>query len=300
MPKERKDVNLEEIKIMSIDLHIHSTASDGTMSPVEVVKFAKKKGLRAIAITDHDTFEGVPEAMETGHRIGIEVIPGLELSVKFQDTTVHLLGYLFDYKDELLGAAIKKLQNGRKERNLKILKKLNELGLETDFRELQTFAGIGQIGRPHIAKLLINRGWAVSMDDAFEQFLGKQGKIYITRFAYSLKEACGVIHDAGGISVLAHPANLIKTSSGELKTDLLRRILSQDVDGVEAYYPTHTRKFRRKLIAYAEKNGLIMTGGSDYHGDIRPGTTLAGGKNVSVPITLLEKMKRYKAGLKNC
>lgn len=284
---------------MSIDLHLHSTESDGTMSPVELVEFAKKKGLSAIAITDHDTFDGVPYALEAGSRVGLEVISGIELSVKYLDTTVHLLGYLFDYKDEIFGAAIHKLQNGRVERNLKIIDKLNELGLGTDHQELQDFGGIGQIGRPHIAKLLIDKGWAKNMDDAFEQYLGKQGKIYIQRFAYSLKEASKMIHDAGGISVLAHPANLIKTTSGELKADLLKNILSQDVDGLEVYYPTHTRKFRRKLIAFAEKNDLIMTGGSDYHGDIRPGTTLAGGKNVSVPKVLLDKMKKYRARLKN-
>jgi len=274
---------------MSIDLHTHSTTSDGTMSPADLVKYAYKKGLSAIAITDHDTIDGIDEGVAAGNILGIEVVPGIELSVKYSDHNVHLLGYLFDCHNEELHLALKQLQIGRYERNKKIIAKLNELGLTIQFSELKKTAGSGQNGRPHIARLMIQKGFVKTMDEAFEKYLGQGGLAYASRFVYGVGEAIALIKNAGGVAILAHPFQLDKATN-DFPNDVYQ-LRDMGLDGIEAYYPTHSRQFRKRLIALAEKNSLLLTGGSDFHGSIRPGTTLAGGKNVSVPSELLIKMK---------
>ncbi|MGB3212593.1 MAG: PHP domain-containing protein [Desulforhopalus sp.] len=278
---------------MSIDLHTHSTSSDGTMSPADLVTYAYKKGLTAIAVTDHDTIAGVDEALATGDNLGIEVVPGIELSVKYFDYNVHLLGYLFDYQDKKLHDALGQLQTGRVERNRKIIAKLNGLGLAIQFKELREIGGAGQNGRPHIAKLMIEKGFVRTMDEAFLKYLGQGRPAYASRYIYRAKEAIALIKDAGGIAVLAHPLQLDK-SVGNFP-HILHQLCDMGLDGIEVYYPTHSRQFRKQLISLAEEYSLLMTGGSDYHGDIRPGTTLAGGKNVSVPPELLVRMKEHIA-----
>jgi len=274
---------------MSIDLHTHSTASDGTMSPADLVKYAHKKGLSAIAITDHDTIGGIGEAIASGNILGIEVVPGIELSVKYSDHNVHLLGYLFDCDHKELHVALGQLQAGRFERNKKIIAELNRLGLAIKFSELQKTAGSGQNGRPHIARLMMQKGFVRTMDEAFEKYLGHGGLAYTSRFVYGVEDAISLIKNAGGVAVLAHPFQLDK-SVDDLPREL-QQLCDMGLDGIEVYYPTHSRKFRKRLISLAEKYSLLITGGSDYHGSIRPGTTLAGGKNVSVPAQLLVKMK---------
>jgi hypothetical protein len=274
---------------MSIDLHIHSTTSDGTMSPAELVRYAHKKGLSAIAITDHDTIDGVREAVTAGGILGIEVIPGIELSVKYSDCNVHLLGYLFDCQNKELHLALSQLQAGRIERNKKIISNLNRLGFTFEFSELKQSAGSGQNGRPHIARLMVEKKIVNTMDEAFEKYLGKEGLAYASRFVYGAEEAISLIKNAGGVTVLAHPFQIEK--SFDNFPHVLHQLRDMGLDGIEVYYPNHSRKFRKHLMSLAEKLSLLMTGGSDYHGSIRPGTTLAGGKNVSVPAQLLVKMK---------
>ncbi len=274
---------------MSIDLHTHSTTSDGTMSPADLVKYAHKKGLSAIAITDHDTIDGIDEAIAAGINLGIEVVPGIELSVKYDDHNVHLLGYLFNWQHKELHGALVRLQAGRLERNMKIIAKLNRLGLSVQFSELKKSAGSGQNGRPHIARLMMEKNFVHSMDEAFDKYLGYGGLAYESRFIYGVKDAIALIKNAGGISVLAHPLQLDK--SVDDLSQALHQLSEMGLDGIEVYYPTHSRQFRKRLISLAEKDSLLMTGGSDYHGSIRPGTTLAGGKNVSVSEQLLVTMK---------
>jgi predicted metal-dependent phosphoesterase TrpH len=275
---------------MSIDLHTHSTASDGTMSPADLVKYAHKKGLSAIAITDHDTIDGIDEAVAAGNILGIEIVPGIELSVKYSDHNVHLLGYLFDYQHEDLHVALGQLQVGRLERNKKIIANLNRLGLAIQFSELKKLAGPGQNGRPHIARLMIEKNFVRSMDEAFGKYLGHGGLAYASRFIYGVRDAISLIKNAGGIAVLAHPLQLDK--SVDDLAHALHQLRDMGLDGIEVYYPNHSRQFRKRLISLAEKDSLLMTGGSDYHGSIRLGTTLAGGKNVSVSAQLLVKMKQ--------
>ncbi|SDP02835.1 PHP domain-containing protein [Desulforhopalus singaporensis] len=280
---------------MSIDLHIHSTMSDGTMTPTEIVRLAASRGLKAIALTDHDTADGVEEAMNTGEKCGVEVISGIELSVKYKQQNIHLLGYFFDHTDQVFLEALTRLQQGRVERNKKIVKKLNDLGISVDLEELISTAGNGQMGRPHIARHLIQKGYVATMEQAFTELLGQHGRAYVSRFIYQFPEASGFIKNAGGLTVLAHPYNLVQQHVEVNR--LLQELADLGLDGIEVYYPSHPRKFKKELRKIAAQRSLFVTGGSDYHGDIRPGTGLAGGRNITVPDSVLEAMKNQLDGM---
>lgn len=277
---------------MSIDLHIHTTASDGSHTPTEIVRLAARKGLKAIAITDHDTIDGIDEAVSEGKKVGLEVLGGLELSVKLSEVNIHLLGYLFDKGDNQLLAALGEIQDARQKRNQQILKELQSLDFPIESTELQRISTSGQTGRPHIAKLLINKKVVATMDEAFEKYLGQGAVAYVPRKIYDVEDAIQIIKNAGGVAVVAHPFQIEK--SGEDTLQILEKLITLGLDGVEVYYPNHSKSFKKQLLSYAKKRSLLVTGGSDYHGDIRPGTSLAGGKNVSVPYELLEILKNYK------
>jgi len=274
---------------MAIDLHIHSTYSDGTMTPKDLVDLAKKKGLRAISLTDHDTVDGVTEAISTCNRDGFEVIPGIEIGAKYSGTTIHILGYLFDTDNSVLRNALLKLQDARNERNGHILLRFKKLGINISESELHNISPTGQTGRPHIARMLLKKGVVKTIDEAFVRFLRKGAEIYVPRFLYTAEEVFSLLRQAGGIGVLAHPLQ-IQHSNINLAA-AIEQLTVLGMDGIETYYPTHTKKTRNVLIKLAETCNLVLTGGSDYHGDIRPGTTLAGGKNVTVPYEILGKMK---------
>lgn len=277
---------------MSVDLHIHSTMSDGTLSPSELVELAKKKGLNCIAITDHDTVASYDEAKAKGDEIGLDVISGVELSVTFSGGHVHLLGYFIDCKNSKLLEGLRILHGARDKRNQEILHKLQEHGIHISENDLSMVSTTGETGRPHIAKLLLRQKVVSSMDEAFEKYLGRDGCAYVSRFVFDIKYGIDLIHEAGGIAAIAHPASMLKDDMQEGK--LLGDLKNLGLDGVEAYYPTHSRKFRKQLIDLAEKYGMVVTGGSDYHGSIRKGTTLAGGKGVSVPNEVVNMMRQYR------
>lgn len=274
---------------MSIDLHTHSWFSDGTKSPTELVHLAEKSGVSALAITDHDTMDGVAEAIAAGNECAVEVVPGLEVSVIHKKKALHILGYYMDPANGELCAALATIQKARDDRNAKIIHKLQELGVAASLEELKEISGIGQTGRPHIAKLLMNHGLVRSIPQAFDEYLKKDAKAYVARFAYSAEEAIRLIRGAGGIAVLAHPIQVDKTLTS-LAT-LLPVLKEYGLEGIETYYPSQKKKMRKRIRKFAEENGLLLTGGSDYHGDIRPGTRLAGGNNVYVSPVLLEIMK---------
>ncbi len=276
---------------MSIDLHTHSWFSDGTKSPTELVQLAARSGVSALSITDHDTMDGVTEALAVSAEYGVEVVPGLEISVVHKKKALHILGYYMDSTHSELNAALSVLQEARDGRNEKIIHKLQALGIEATVTELKKISGYGQTGRPHIAKLLMNHGLVRSMHQAFDEYLKKDGKAYVARFAYSAEEAIGLIVRAGGIAVLAHPIQVDRTLNS-LST-LLPVLKSYGLAGIETFYPTQKKNMRKRIRKFARENDLLLTGGSDYHGDIRPGTRLAGGNNVYVPPELLETMKLW-------
>ncbi|MCK5068940.1 MAG: PHP domain-containing protein, partial [Desulfocapsa sp.] len=267
--------------------------SDGTKSPTELVELASRSGVSALAITDHDTMAGVEEALGASAKYDVEVVPGLEVSVVHKKKALHILGYYMDPANAELAAALAMLQEARDGRNEKIIEKLRALGIDATVEELKKISGYGQTGRPHIAKLLMKHGKVRSVHQAFDEYLKKDGKAYVARFAYSAEEAINLIVAAGGIAVLAHPIQVDKTLTS-LST-LLPVLKSYGLAGIETYYPTQKKKMRKRIRKFAEENDLLLTGGSDYHGDMRPGTRLAGGNNVFVPPELLIQMKEWLA-----
>lgn len=274
---------------MSIDLHTHSNFSDGTMTPTELVALAKSKKLSALALTDHDTMAGTAEAVAAGAELGVEVVPGIEISVVYEKVEYHVLGYWADPHNTELAAALFRLQGARAERNEKILERLNTLGVPVTAEELRVVSEQGQAGRPHIARMLVERGVVRTMGQAFDQFLKKGSVAYVSRFCYGAAEAVSLIRQAGGLAVLAHPMQ--NDPALERLPAVLVDLVGAGLDGVELYYPTHSHKMKKKLRGLAGEHDLLLTGGSDYHGDVRPGTTLAGAGNISVPRELLDKMK---------
>ena len=262
------------------------------MTPTELVKYAHKRGLSAISITDHDAIDGINEAVDAGEEVGVAIVPGIELSVKHCDLTLHILGYYFNHEQNDFLQALRRLQDGRLERNQEILKILSRLGVNIHPDELAEVSGQGQTGRPHIAQLLIRKGAVRTMDEAFDKYLGQRGAAYVPRFVFPAGDAIALIHNAGGLAVLAHPQQLEKT--GENFPKVIESLCHQGLDGIEVYYPTHSRQFRKMLLRFVKKHDLIITGGSDYHGNIRPGSTLAGGKKCSVPANLLQEMAKRR------
>jgi len=275
---------------MTIDLHVHSYFSDGTKSPAELVRLASRTGVSALALTDHDTMDGVAEAQAVSAEFNVEVIPGVEISVVHEKQVLHILGYYIDPMQDELARALSALQTARDKRNGKIIEKLQGLGIDASLEELKEISGLGQTGRPHIAKLLMNHGVVRSFPQAFDEYLAKGKKAYVGRFAYSAKKAISFINGAGGLAVLAHPIQIDKTLCA-LNT-LLPVLRSYGLAGIETYYPSQKKKMQKRIRKFAETNNLFLTGGSDYHGDIRPGTRLAGGHNVYVPPELLGIMKQ--------
>jgi len=251
--------------VTEVDLHVHTTASDGTMSPAEVVRYAKEKGLRAIAITDHDTIEGLPEGIEEGKKQGLEVIPGVELSVDFPKGTMHVLGYYIDPTCTGLLDELMVLQQARAERNLRMIEKLRGLGIEIEISELKETPEHGQIGRPHFAHTMVKKGYVQNIQDAFDRYLGKGGPAYVEKFRFSPEEAMRFINKAGGVAVLAHPFTLNRPQQKDLE-DVIAKLKAQGLDGIETYYPEHSEGQTKIYRHLAKKYGLLLTGGSDFHG----------------------------------
>ncbi len=281
---------------MSIDLHIHSFFSDGTCSPAELIKLAQKNRLTAISITDHDTVAGVPEALSASLGSGVEVIPGVELSVVFHDQHFHLLGYFFDYKDKKLNEKLQILQSARDKRNTAIIGKLHSQGINISEEDIKKISQTGQTGRPHIAKALCQLGVVKNFDEAFEKYLKKGACAYVSRFVFGAEEAIEMLKKTGGLTILAHPAQ-IATSFAE-KQALIGRLVDIGLDGLEVYYPTHTPKIRKNLKKIAKRYDMVISGGSDYHGHVRPGTGLAGYGNFFVPEEILQFMHERREKLK--
>jgi len=247
-----------------VDLHIHTTASDGLYSPEEVVRMAKKTGLRAIAITDHDTVGGVAQAAAAAANLGMELVPGIEISTLANGQDIHVLGYFVDTEQEWFLQRLQSLRNTREERNRKIIEKLNELGIAITWEELQAKkrGAISEknVGRPHIAEILVDKGVVRSMDEAFDRYLGKDGAAYVTTKRITPFEAIDLIKEAGGVPVLAHP--------GLYENDaLVEEIIAHGLAGLEVYHPDHDEECTERYLEMAERHGLIVTAGSDFHGE---------------------------------
>ncbi|PYG85712.1 hypothetical protein LY28_03272 [Ruminiclostridium sufflavum DSM 19573] len=274
-----------------IDLHVHSIASDGSMSPSELVRHAKESGLSAVALTDHDTVEGIREALEEGERIGLEVIPGLEISTNFKPE-MHILGY-FPNGNKYMNVQkeLTAIRKGRDDRNKKIIARLNELGVSITEREIKETASGDTIGRPHFARLLQERGYVRTMQEAFDKYLGKNGTAYFKRLELEPADGIKLIKNAGGIPVLAHPA-LLNMSCNELDR-LLPELKEYGLAGIEAIYSENTKEETGNLLRLAIRHQLLVTGGSDYHGTYKSGIEIGSGRgNLKIPYELAEKLKK--------
>jgi len=264
------------------DLHTHTTASDGLMSPREVVRWAGVKRLKAVGITDHDTVNGIAPAIEASASYGVEVVPGIELSTLYEKEEIHILGYYIDYKAEWFLAALKKIQNSRFERAERIVGKLQELGMEITLEQVKNIAEDGAIGRPHIARAMINKGYITNIKDAFREYIGKGGPAYVDRYKLECGEAIEMIKKLGGISVLAHPG-LIKSK------EYIGRILDLGIDGIEVYHSKHDEDTVRYALAIAQSRKLLVTGGSDCHGIMLNNEPIIG--NCSVDYKYVQMLK---------
>jgi predicted metal-dependent phosphoesterase TrpH len=241
------------------DLHIHTTASDGLMTPDEVVHWSKLKRLTAIGITDHDTVNGISPAVDASLKYGVEIVPGIELSTMFDDEEIHVLGYYIDYKARWFLNTLEKIQNSRYERAERIVNKLNGLGIDITLEQVKVKADNGAIGRPHIARAMIDKGYINNIKDAFKEFIGRGCPAYVERYKLSSEEAIDIIKRTGGISVLAHPG-LIRNKAN------IGRIINLGIDGIEAYHSKHDDETVRDTLAIARSRNLLVTGGSDCHG----------------------------------
>ncbi|MCX5751682.1 MAG: PHP domain-containing protein [Candidatus Saganbacteria bacterium] len=244
---------------MPADLHIHTTYSDGTYLPVEIIKKAKEVELSAVAITDHDEVAGIEEAQAEGLKEGIKVVPGVELTTELPNTEVHILGYFLDYKSEKLNKMLDKIRASRTERVFRICKKLNEVGVKIDPEEVFKLAGKGAVGRPHVARVLIAKGIVSTTKEAFVKYLVPGTPGYEKHYKLSPEEAIGLIGEVGGVPVFAHPA----VSHCD---ELIPQFMSYGLKGLEVYYPTHNQQTENRYLALAEKYKLLITGGTDFHG----------------------------------
>ncbi len=256
-----------------IDLHTHSTASDGSFPPREVIRLAKEGGLKAIALTDHDTIDGLAEAVAAGVEFGLEVIPGVEISAQYPSGTMHILGYFLDYQSGLLATRLAVLKQARKDRNPQIIAKLNTLGIPVTIEQVEQISGGGQLGRPHIAQALYQGGYVRSLQEAFEKYLGNDGLAYVGKFRFPPGEALAMIREARGIPVIAHPFTLGLQTSETLRP-LLKELMALGLAGLECYYPEHSADQEALYLSLARELGLLVTGGSDFHGAIKPGVHL--------------------------
>jgi hypothetical protein len=283
---------------VSIDLHIHTTASDGTFTPEQVVSHAHQLKLKAIAITDHDTVAGSKEALRSGVPHSLGFLTGVEISSTPPPSypgsgSFHLLGYSIRLDDPNLNRTLEKLQQARKNRNPAIINRLNKLGISITLDEVRKEAGEGQLGRPHIAQLMVKKGVVASINEAFDQFLGTGKPAYVDKQRVECFKAIEIILDAGGVPVLAHPGLLDYKTEDQLD-ELVGKLKKAGIQGMEVYYSGHTQDQTRLYAELAQRHGLLMTGGSDFHGAIQPEIEMGSGQgDLIVPYELFEKLIQH-------
>ncbi|MCD8192198.1 MAG: PHP domain-containing protein [Oscillospiraceae bacterium] len=273
-----------------IDLHVHTTASDGTLTPAAVTARARGLGLAAIAITDHDTVEGVAEAMRAGKELGVEVVPGIELSCYYRGREVHVLGYFIDIASASLAETIRAVTENRKARNYIIAERMAADGLPVSIDELKRRFPHTVIGRPHFAEVLVEHGLADSVSDAFARYLNRGRPYFEPQKRMNMDEAAAAINAAGGLAVLAHPYQY-RYSEAEMRR-LFADFKSCGGTGIECFYSGYDAEKSAFLTSAAAELGMCVTGGSDFHGSVKPDIELGSGKGgLNVDRELLNKLK---------
>ncbi len=274
-----------------LDLHLHTTHSDGSLPPAEVVALARRAGVTALAITDHDITTGIPEAIAAASPLNIDIVPGIEISSRYGDSELHVLGYYLDWQDPDLNRRMADLREGRHRRNPQIIERLQALGLEISYEEVRRLAGTESVGRPHIARVLMGKGYVSSAKEAFDRYLAGGRPAYVPRELPEPAEAVYWIRAAGGIPVLAHPTWV--RESGEALVKLVERLKAEGLGGVEVHYSTHTKQQTSEYLQLAKRLDLLVTGGSDFHGVTKPDIEVGTGRGtLKVPENLLEPLKK--------
>jgi predicted metal-dependent phosphoesterase TrpH len=258
--------------VARIDLHTHSTASDGSYPPEVVAGMAVANGVEIFSLTDHDSLDGIPAARERAERDRMRLVPGVELSVSEEGIDVHLLAYGFDPTDPSLVAAVGRYREGRRERARKILSRLKGLGIRIPFEDVEGIAAGGALGRPHVAEALLRAGHVETFNEAFQRFLGHHAPAYVPKPRVTLEEASSIVKDAGGVTILAHPGTLNRDH-------LIPAWARRGLDGIEVWHSKHDAVAVDRYRGFAQLHGLLMTGGSDYHGERTPDVVI-GGTNV--------------------
>ncbi|MBU0548565.1 MAG: PHP domain-containing protein [Candidatus Omnitrophica bacterium] len=266
------------------DLHVHTSESDGTLSPKQLVKESIARGLSAIAIVDHDTVGAVPEALASAQGADLEVIPGIELTAQYENQEIHILGYFVNYQDKTLLEKLRLARINRIERVHKIVNNLEKEGVKLNSQTVFDISGKGTVGRMHIARALVKEGWVVTPAEAFRKYIGDKSPAYVLGFRFSPVEAINLIKGAGGVAVLAHPYMLHND-------ELITEFAGYGLQGIEVYYPEHSQSMVNFYLDLAKKLDLLVTGGSDFHGSVKPEIKLG---TIKIPIELVEKLRRVK------
>lgn len=266
-----------------VDLHIHSNASDGKLSPEAVVAKAAALGLKVISLTDHDSVDGIPPALKAAAAFPqLTFIPGVEVSTDLADGEAHILGYFIDHTSRELGAALERFRNSRQGRARGMVAKLKDLGVDIDWRRVQAIAGDGAIGRPHIAQAMLEKGYVARFEEAFDKYIGHGGPAYVEREKMTPEEAVVLVRRARGLPVLAHPFTVKDPEA------MVIELKKAGLVGIEAYYKDNTAEETGATLDLAEKYGLIATGGTDYHGISDSREVMLGG--VEVPLEAAERL----------
>jgi predicted metal-dependent phosphoesterase TrpH len=266
------------------DLHTHTICSDGTFSPEELVRHAGEKGLAAIAVSDHDSVAGIPRAMEATGSAEVEIIPAIELSAESESQEIHILGYFIDYTAPGLLRALGELVQDRVARVHAMIKKLHHMGVALSADSVFAIAAGAPPGRMHIAQALMQNGYVASLPEAFTKYIGDRAGAYVCGFRLSPKQAIGLLRGAGGVAVLAHPY-LIKNDA------LIPELVAHGLSGLEVYYPEHTQSTVNFYLQMARRLDLAVTGGSDFHGQLKPDVPLG---SVTIPYELVDALRRRK------
>ena len=276
-----------------IDLHIHTTASDGTDLPSEAVAKARSLGLEAIALTDHDTAAGVAEAAAAGEGLGVEVVPGIEVSSDYRDNNIHILGYFIDPEAPALRAVLEWIRTERIARNEYVVDRLADDGFDISVEELHSLYPEAVLGRPHMAELLMKKGYVSSVQEGFDKYLGEGGKYYMPKRRISMARAVETVLASGGLAVLAHPLQY-RYPLHEVE-EMILYAQSLGVTALECYYSEHSPGDERWLLAQADRLGLGVSGGSDYHGTRKSRISMGSGMdNLAVPYRVLEDLKKLR------
>jgi predicted metal-dependent phosphoesterase TrpH len=280
-----------------IDLHAHTRYSDGSLTPAALVALAKQSGLRALAVTDHDTLAGVPEALEAGRATGVEVLQGVEITAKWPGRAMHVLAYGFDAREKGFAALLTEVRAGRAERNPRILARLCELGFPVTIDEVRAEAGGEVVGRPHIARALVRKGHAIDSKAAFSLWLRDGGPAFIAAESVEPHEVLAAVRAAGGVTVLAHPRQLKLDGPAGVEA-LLRDLTAKGLGGVEVDHPSQNGEERALFRRLARQFGLVASGGSDFHGEAKPDIRLGTGNGtIDVPYATWEALRARCAAL---